>query len=106
MPNSILPRRSFLKTATALGAMTTSSRAGANAAIAGGFSANPNPASDLSDTKYPKLSMIAPYSPQTLSFAASAGYEGVVIPINGNTSDLDSFTDSQIDKISAGARDV
>ncbi len=69
-------------------------------AIAGGFSANQNPANDPSDTKYPKLSMIVPYSPQTLRFAASVGYEGIVIPVNGNTADLDNLTDSQIDKIS------
>lgn len=106
MPSSILPRRNFLKSASALTAMATGSLLGANAALVRGFSASPSPANDSADTKYPKLSMIVPYSPQTLRFAASAGYEGVVIPINGNTSDLDNLTDSQIDKISATAREV
>ena len=105
MPNSMLQRRSFLNS-TALSAMATGSLSGANAAIAGGFIASPNPANDSSDTKYPKLSMIVPYSPQTLRFAASVGYEGIVIPVNGNTSELDNLTDSQIDKISATAREV
>ena len=106
MPKSILPRRSFLKSAGALGAMATGSLSGANAAIGASFSTSQNSVNDPSGTKYPKLSMIAPYSPQTLRFAASAGYEGVVIPINGNTPDLDNLTDSQIDKISATAREV
>ena len=106
MPKSILPRRSFLKSAGAIGAMAAGSLSGANVAIAGGFSTSQNPANDPADTKYPKLSMIVPYSPQTLRFAASVGYEGIVIPINGNTSDLDNLTDSQIDKIAATARDV
>jgi len=106
MRKSILPRRSFLKSAGAIGAMAAGSLPGANAAIAGGFSTSQNPANDPADTKYPKLSMIVPYSPQTLRFAASVGYEGIVIPINGNTSDLDNLTNSQIDKIAATARDV
>src|SRR5580658_8908925 len=31
------------------------------------------------DTPYPKLSIITPYSPLKLAFAAQAGYEGVVV---------------------------
>ena len=31
------------------------------------------------DTPYPKLSIITPYSPEKLAFAAQAGYEGVVV---------------------------
>ena len=106
MPKSILSRRSFLKSAGAMGAMATGSLSAANAAIGGGFSASLKPANNPADTKFPKLSMIVPYSPQTLRFAASVGYEGIVIPINGNTSDLDNLTDSQIDEISTTARDV
>ena len=47
MPKSILPRRSFLKSAGALGAMAAGSLSGADAAIAGGLSASQNAANDL-----------------------------------------------------------
>ena len=66
MPNSILPRRSFLKSATAMSALATGSLSGANAAIAGGLSASLRPANEPAESKFPKLSMIVPYSPQNL----------------------------------------
>lgn len=106
MPNSLLPRRSFLKSATALSTLAAGSLSEAKAFVAGPLGSYQDPANAPADTKYPKLSMIVPYSPETLRFAASTGYEGIVIPINGNTPDLDKLTDSQIDKISATARDV
>src|SRR6202012_5079168 len=56
------------------------------------------------DTPYPKLSIITPYSPEKLAFAAHAGYEGVVItPGPEFNPDL---SDSAIDRILAAARNV
>jgi sugar phosphate isomerase/epimerase len=54
------------------------------------------------DSPYPKLSIITPYSPQKLAFAAQAGYEGVVVtPGKDFNPDL---SDSAIDRILATAR--
>ena len=56
------------------------------------------------DTPYPKLSIITPYSPQKLAFAAQAGYEGVVVtPGPDFNPDL---SDSAIDRILAAARNA
>jgi len=55
------------------------------------------------DTKYPKLAMITRYSQQRLAFAAAAGYEGVVIPLD-DFFDPDKLSDSQVDQILAEAR--
>jgi sugar phosphate isomerase/epimerase len=55
------------------------------------------------ETKFPKLAIITEYSPQKLQFAASAGYEGVVIPVE-DSFDPDKFGENQIDKILATAR--
>src|SRR6202012_2701585 len=56
------------------------------------------------DTPYPKLSIITPYSPEKLAFAAHAGYEGVVItPGPDFNPDL---SDSAIDQILAVARNT
>jgi sugar phosphate isomerase/epimerase len=57
------------------------------------------------NTKYPKLAMITRYSPQRLAFAAAAGYEGVVIPLD-DSFDPDKLSDSQIDQILAEARNA
>jgi len=57
------------------------------------------------DNKYPKLAMITRYSPQRLEFAAAAGYEGVVIPLD-DFFDPDKLSDSQIDQILADARNA
>jgi sugar phosphate isomerase/epimerase len=105
MPNPILPRRDFLRSATAVGAAAGASLSGLNAALAAGLSTSLNATNDPADTKHPKLSLIARYSPQTLKFAASAGYEGVVLRVDADTPDLD-LTDSQIDGISKTAREV
>src|SRR5215472_16614963 len=56
-----------------------------------------------SDNRYPKLALITRYSPQRLEFAAAAGYQGVVIPLD-HFFDPDKLSDSQIDQILAEAR--
>ncbi len=94
-------RRSFLKAAgTAAAALNAPGAARAGRAEPAG--ADP---SVLPETKYPKLAIITPYSPQKLAFAASAGYEGVVIPLN-DFFDPDKLSDSQIDDILKTARDA
>lgn len=56
------------------------------------------------DTPYPKLSIITPYSPQKLAFAAMAGYEGVVLtPGPDFNPDL---SDHAIDQVLATARNA
>ncbi|HEV2424660.1 MAG TPA: sugar phosphate isomerase/epimerase [Terriglobia bacterium] len=55
-------------------------------------------------TPYPKLSIITPYTPEKLRFAASAGYEGVVIPLDEKFKP--ELSDSQIDQVLATARDA
>ena len=56
------------------------------------------------DTLYPKLSIITPYSPQKLAFAAQAGYEGVVITPGPDFNP--NLSDSAIDQILATARNA
>jgi sugar phosphate isomerase/epimerase len=56
------------------------------------------------DTPYPKLSIITPYSPQKLAFAAQAGYEGVVVTPGPEFNP--SLSDSAIDQILATARNA
>jgi sugar phosphate isomerase/epimerase len=56
------------------------------------------------DTPYPKLSIITPYSPQKLAFAAQAGYEGVVV--TPSTDFNPNLSDSAIDQILATARNA
>jgi len=62
-------------------------------------------ASVTADTKYPKLAIKTRYSPERLAFAASAGYEGVIVDVN-QYFDPDKLTDSQIDQVLATARDA
>jgi len=57
------------------------------------------------DTKYPKLAIKTRYSPPRLAFAASAGYEGVVVDVD-DFFDPDKLSDNQIDQILATARDA
>lgn len=100
--NSFFNRRDFLKvgggSAAALGI------AGAGAASAQAPQAPAAPAAQPGDTPYPKLSIITPYSPQKLQFAAQAGYEGVVVtPGPDFNPDL---SDSAIDNILATARNA
>jgi sugar phosphate isomerase/epimerase len=56
------------------------------------------------DTPYPKLSIITPYSPQKLAFAAQAGYEGVVVTPGPDFNPT--LSDSAIDQILATARNA
>jgi sugar phosphate isomerase/epimerase len=99
--NSFWNRRDFLKaggtSAAVLGV------AGAAAPIQAAQAPQAQAATPA-DTPYPKLSIITPYSPQKLAFAAQAGYEGVVITpgpeFNPNLSD------SAIDQILATARNA
>src|SRR5215469_7316788 len=92
-------RRDFLMTAGVSAAALSApgaGAAGANPALADSEPVLPN-------AKYPKLAMITRYSPQRLKFAAAAGYEGVVIPLD-DFFDPDKLSDSQIDQILAEAR--
>jgi len=57
------------------------------------------------DSKYPKLAIITPYSPQKLAFATATGYEGVVIPLD-HFFDPDKLTDTQIDQIMSSSRET
>lgn len=95
-------RRDFLKvggtSAAALGI------AGAKAATAQTAPAQAGHTGVPADTSYPKLSIITPYSPEKLAFAAQAGYEGVVVtPGPDFNPDL---SDSAIDQILAAARNA
>jgi sugar phosphate isomerase/epimerase len=99
-----LDRRDFLKVggASALSAPILGA-AGAEAAGAAPAGAQESSSeSQPSARKYPHLAIITPYSPQNLAFAASAKYQGVVVPLakdfNPNISDTD------VDKILATAR--
>ena len=95
-------RRDFLKvsgtSAAALGVAGAKARTAQTAQEHAGQTAMP------ADTPYPKLSIITPYSPEKLAFAAQAGYEGVVVtPGPDFNPDL---SDSAIDQILAGARNA
>src|ERR1017187_4984121 len=98
--NSFWNRRDFLKvggtSATALGL------AGTAAVPIQAEQAAQTPADTPPDTPYPKLSIITPYSPQTLALAAQAGYEGVVV--TPGTESNPNLSDSAIDQILATAR--
>src|SRR3984957_8680327 len=100
--NSFWNRRDFLKvggtSAAALG-VTGAAALPTQAAQAPSAQAATPP-----DTPYPKLSIITPYSPEKLAFAAQAGYEGVVVtPRPDFNPDL---SDSAIDQILAAARNA
>ena len=56
------------------------------------------------DSPYPKLSIITPYSPEKLAFAAQAGYEGVVVTPGPDFNP--NLSDSAIDQILATARNA
>jgi hypothetical protein len=71
----MIKRREFLK-AAGVSAATLGSPHVSNAGQSS------TPASVPADTKYPKLAIKTRYSPQRLAFAASAGYEGVVVDVN------------------------
>ncbi len=87
-------RRDFLKAGGA-SALAAPLSLGAEAAAAPTPAAAPN-------TKFPRLAMITRYSPERLAFAASANYEGVVIPLDDHF-DPDKLTDTQVDQIRSAA---
>jgi sugar phosphate isomerase/epimerase len=95
-------RRDFLKvggtSAAALG------MAGATSATAQTAQEHAGQTTMPADTPYPKLSIITPYSPEKLAFAAHAGYEGVVVTPGPNFNP--SLSDSAIDQILAAARNA
>src|SRR5579862_2526655 len=95
-------RRNFLKasgtSAAALGL------AGTTAVTTPAAQASAAPAGMPPDTPYPKLSIITPYSPQKLAFAAQAGYEGVVV--TPGTDFNPNLGDSAIDQILSTARNA
>ncbi|MGO8736920.1 MAG: sugar phosphate isomerase/epimerase family protein [Terriglobia bacterium] len=94
----MIKRREFLK-AAGVSAATLGSPHVSNAGQSS------TPASVPADTKYPKLAIKTRYSPQRLAFAASAGYEGVVVDVN-EYFDPDKLSDNQIDQVLATARDA
>jgi sugar phosphate isomerase/epimerase len=100
--NSLWNRRDFLKaggtSAAALGV------AGAAAVPLQAAQAPAGQAAMPPDTPYPKLSIITPYSPQKLAFAAQAGYEGVVVTPSEDFNP--NLSDSAIDQIQATARNA
>ena len=95
-------RRDFLKvggtSAAALGIPGATSATAQTAQEHAGQAAMP------ADTLYPKLSIITPYSPEKLAFAAQAGYEGVVLTTGPDFNP--NLSDSAIDRILAVARNA
>jgi len=94
----MIQRRDFLKAAGVSAAsmgkplVSTAEQSSASASVPAG-------------TKYPKLAIKTRYSPERLAFAASAGYEGVIVDVN-EYFDPDKLTDSQTDQVLAAARDA
>src|SRR5450432_1570421 len=97
--NSFWNRRDFLKVGG-----TSAAALGLAGTKAVPIEAEQAPAGTPPDTPYPKLSIITPYSPEKLAFAAQAGYEGVVVtPGPDFNPDL---SDRAIDQILAAARNA
>ena len=94
----MIQRREFLKAAGA-------SAASMGRPVVSSAEQNSSSVSVPADTKYPKLAIKTRYSPQRLAFAASAGYEGVIVDVN-EYFDPEKLTDSQIDQVLAAARDA
>ncbi len=72
-----------------------------SAAEAGSLEAVP----PITNTQFPKLALICRYSPHKLAFAASAGYEGVVISVD-DFLDPDKLKNFQIEKILETAKEA
>jgi sugar phosphate isomerase/epimerase len=94
----MIKRREFLKAAGVSAAAMGKSHV-SKAAQSGASASVP------ADTKYPKLAIKTRYAPQRLAFAASAGYEGVIVDVN-DSFDPDKLSDNQIDQVLASARDA
>jgi sugar phosphate isomerase/epimerase len=112
--DSKLPRRDFLRgaSAAALGSSGLAAAGGRSLAAGspseGGMAraAESNSSAGLApDTPYPKLAILTPYSRQKLAFATAVGYEGVVITLD-KFFDPDKLSDSQIDDILATSRET
>jgi sugar phosphate isomerase/epimerase len=100
--SSFWNRRDFLKVSSTSAAVL--GMAGAKAATAQTMQEHAGQTAMPADTPYPKLSIITPYSPEKLAFAAQAGYEGVVVtPGPDFNPDL---SDNAIDQILATARNA
>lgn len=95
-----LGRRDFLKAggATALGASV-----GMPAMAASGGAPRESSA-PAHEKGFPQLALITSYSPQKLAFAASAGYQGVVIKVDRHLNPR--MSDSDIDAVQAASRDT
>ncbi len=103
-------RRDFLKiggaSAATLGASGKLAAASVECTPDGAPHATPAVPAELAPpTKYPKLAIITPYSPQKLAFATATGYEGVVVPLD-DFFDPDKLSDSQIDQILVTAHET
>jgi sugar phosphate isomerase/epimerase len=96
-------RRDFIRLTGASAAV--GGIAAASPGAAGAQNAQPTLSADAAEAaaKYPQLAMITPYSSAKLQFAGSAGYQGVVIPLDDNF-DPDKLNDTQIDRVLATAR--
>src|ERR1700722_5643973 len=88
--NSFWNRRDFLKVGS-----TSAASLGLAGTAAVPIQAKQAPAGAPPDTPYPKPSIITPYSPQKLAFAALAGYEGVLV--TPGTDSNPNLSDSAID---------
>lgn len=102
MPDFKLDRRDFLKVggASALSAPILNG-AGTEAAPAAPPAQAQSPG-QAGQKQFPQLAIITPYSPQNLAFAASAQYQGVVVPLTKNFNPQ--LSDSAIDQILESAR--
>ena len=104
---SVWNRRNFLKVGGASAAAMGIPGAEAATAEAATLPAAQQAAGQTAmpaDTPYPKLSIITPYSPEKLAFAAQAGYEGVVVTPGPDFNP--NLSDSAIDRIQATARNA
>ncbi len=99
-------RRDFLRGASAAALGSTSMAAAGSEALGSGLPAAAETFTGLApDTPYPKLAIISEYSREKLAFATSAGYEGVVVPLD-DYFDPDKLSDTQIDEILATSRET
>ena len=98
MPDSRVGRRDFFKIGGAA-AVSAGTSAKLNTTSGEASAATSVPAA----TQFPKLALITDYSPQKLQFAASTGYEGVVLPVEG-AFDPDKLSDTQIDQVRSAAQ--
>lgn len=94
-----LGRRDFLKAGGV-------SALGTQMALAGepGLAQESSPSTPPHEKGFPQLAIITEYSPQKLAFAASTGYQGVVLKVDRSFNP--GMSDSQIDQALAAAREA